>query len=162
MTALGARLVVRSRGGDRTLTAAEFFEGPLMTALVPGELLTAIEIDAPPPGTGSAFVEVARTHGAFALACAAALVRVAPDGRIDFARLALGGVGGVPYVPDWLGEAVMGAVPDAALFAGLAERIGKELRWAEDEHGGYRRRVSGVLAARALTAAAARSGGGDV
>jgi carbon-monoxide dehydrogenase medium subunit len=161
MTALGARLVLRSRGGDRTIDAAEFFEGPLMTALAPGELLTAIEVDVPPPGTGSAFVEVARTHGAFALACAAALVRVGADGRIDFARLALGGVGGVPYVPEWLGEAVVGSAPDAALFAGVAERIGRELRVSDDEHGGYRRKVSGVLAARALTAAASRSGGGS-
>ena len=160
MTALGARVVLCSRGGDRTVDVAEFFEGPLMTALAPGELLTAIEVDVPPPDTGSAFVEVARTHGAFALVCAAALVCVGADGRIDFARLALGGVGGVPYVPEWLDEAVVGTAPDAALFAGVGNRIGKNLRVSDDEHGSYRRKVSGVLAARALTAAASRSGAG--
>ncbi|MFN8204475.1 MAG: FAD binding domain-containing protein [Solirubrobacteraceae bacterium] len=157
MAALGARIVLRSRGGERMVPASEFFEGPLMTALRPGELLVAVEVDVPPAGTGSAFVEVARTHGAFALVATAALVRVAPGGCIDFASLALGGVAGVPYVAGWIGPALAGAEPTAEAFANAVEPLTTEIRWREDEHGAYRRRASSGLAARALRTAAERS-----
>jgi carbon-monoxide dehydrogenase medium subunit len=155
--ALGARLVLQRRDGERTLPTAEFFAGALMTSLEPGEMLVAVDIDPPLPGTGSAFVEVARTHGAFAQVGAAALVRTGLDGRIEFARLALCGVGSVPYVPEWLDDAVVQECPVERLFAAVAERISKEVSPSQGEQGDYRRRVSGVLVMRALTTAASRS-----
>ncbi len=42
LLALGARLVLRAAGAERTLSAAEFFLGPFTTALGPGELITEI------------------------------------------------------------------------------------------------------------------------
>lgn len=90
LAALDARFHVRSALGARTLTAAELFQGPLMTALEPDELLVEIEVPALPDGTGTAFVEHARTHGDFAIAGVAA---VAAPGR---AAIALLGAGPVP------------------------------------------------------------------
>jgi aerobic carbon-monoxide dehydrogenase medium subunit len=104
---------------------------------------------------------VARTHGAFALAGAAALLHVGEDGGIDLARLALLGVGSVPYVPDWLGEMAVGEAPDESLFRRIGERAGDEVAPFDDVHASadYRRRVAGVLSARALAEAAGRSNG---
>lgn len=159
MAALRARLHVRRNHDARIVSASEFFRGPLTTALEPGELLVGVEIDALPPGTGSAFLEVSRTHGAFALVGAAALVRTGADGWIDFARLALCGAGAVPYVPEWLDDIVLGELPGEALFANVAERVSAGVVPLDDESSDYRRGVSGVLAARALAAATSSSTG---
>ncbi len=77
LAALGARFRLRSRAGTRTLTAAELFEGPPMTAIADGELLHSIEVAPLPPGVRTGFAELARTHGAFADAAVA--VVQAPD-----------------------------------------------------------------------------------
>lgn len=160
VSALDGRMLVRGPDGDRTVAAADFFLGPLTTAIEPGELLVAVELEPPPRGSGSAFLEVARTHGAFALAAAAAVLHLDDGGRIDHARVALAGVGGVPHVPAWLGEVTGGEAPDGALFRRVGERVGDEVEPFDDVHATaqYRKRVAAVLTARALAAAAGRAG----
>jgi CO/xanthine dehydrogenase FAD-binding subunit len=159
--AFEGRLLVKGPEGERTIPAGEFFLGALTSAIGPGELLVAVEIDVPPQGTGWAFHEVARTHGAFALAGAAALMHVAADGAIDLVRLALLGVGSVPYVPEWLDELAVGEAPDESLFRRIGERVTGEIAPFDDVHAtaDYRRRVAGVLTTRALAEAAGRSNG---
>jgi aerobic carbon-monoxide dehydrogenase medium subunit len=156
VTALDGRMLVRGPSGERTIPANEFFVAPLTTALEPGELLLGVEVQPQQAGTGSAFVEVARTHGAFALAAAAALVRVRSDGSIETARLALAGVGGAPYAPEWIREAAIGETPGEALFRRIGERVADEVDPFDDIHApaSYRRKLAGVLTARALAAAA--------
>jgi CO/xanthine dehydrogenase FAD-binding subunit len=160
--ALEGRLLVRGPQDERTIPAAQFFLGPLTSAIGPGELLVAVEIEPPPEGMGWAFQEVARTHGAFALAGAAALLHVAVGGGIDLARLALLGVGSVPYVPEWLDEMAVGEAPEEPLFRRIGERVVEEVAPFDDVHASadYRRRVAGALTARALADAARRSNGG--
>jgi carbon-monoxide dehydrogenase medium subunit len=163
ISALDGRVLLRSPAGERTLPAADFFVGSLTTAIEPGELLTGVEVEALPPGTGWAFVELARTHGAFAIAGAAAVLGVDPDGRIDRARLALAGVGGTPFVAAWLEEAVLGEEPGKALFRDVGDRVRSEVEPFDDIHASaeYRSRLAGVLAARALETAAGRANGGS-
>ena len=85
--ASGATLVARSPRGERTLNAEEFFVSYLATALEPDELLT--EVRFPVHGhRGTAFLEVSRRHGDYALAGVAAMVTVR-DGRCEGVRLAL-------------------------------------------------------------------------
>jgi CO/xanthine dehydrogenase FAD-binding subunit len=102
---LDARYHVRSARGARVLGADELFLGFLTTSLEPDELLVEIEVPPPPTGSGSGFVERARTHGDFALGGAAALVTG------EEARLALLGAGPVPLRFD----GVPGDLPDAAV-----------------------------------------------
>ena len=148
--ALGARFVVRSAQGARTVEAPAFFLGPFTTAVGAGELLEAVELPLPPAGTGFAFVETTRVHGAFALAGVAALLGLGADGRVAHARLALCGVGGAPHVPqlDLAGE-----VPGDALFRQVADRVSDELESAD----GYRRGLAATLTRRALALAAERA-----
>lgn len=162
ISALGGRLHLRGPDGDRVVAANEFFLGPLTTAREPGELLVAIDVEPPPAGSGWAFLEVARTHGAFALAGAAAVVHLDAAGRIDHAALALCGVGGAPYAATWLADMATGERPDAALFEQVAQRVHEEISPYDDGHAtaDYRRRIAVVLTQRALLAAAARSNGG--
>jgi hypothetical protein len=44
MLALDAQLVARSSGGERSIPAAQFFQGPFTTALEPDELLVEIRL----------------------------------------------------------------------------------------------------------------------
>jgi aerobic carbon-monoxide dehydrogenase medium subunit len=154
-------LVVRGAGGERSIPASEFFVGPLTSAIEPGELLVGVELEPPPDGAGWAFLEVARTHGAFALAAVAAVMHLDADGRIALARIALNGVGRAPYVPAWLEEIAVGEAPDEALFGRIGERVRDEVEPFDDVHApaDYRKRVAGALSTRALHAAVARAGG---
>ncbi len=159
--ALRARMLVR--GGDSAtaaVAAEEFFVGPLMTAIEHGSVLVGIELDPLPSGTGWAFLEIARTHGAFALAGAAALIHADTAGRIDLARLALFGIGGTAEAPSWLDELLVGEEPSAELFAHTAERVRETINPHGDMHAGpeYRRSAAAVLTRRALMQAAARAG----
>jgi len=162
ISALDGRLHLRGPDGERVLPARDFFLGPLTTAIDPGELLVAIDVQPPPAGSGSAFLEVARTHGAFALAGVAAVVHVGSDGAIGHAALAMCGVGGVPYAATWLADMATGDRADDALFEQVAQRVHDEISPYDDGHAtaDYRRRVAVVLTQRALQTAAARSNGG--
>jgi carbon-monoxide dehydrogenase medium subunit len=162
ISALDGRLHLRGPDGDRVVAANEFFLGPLTTAVQPGELLVAIDVEPPLAGSGWAFLEVARTHGAFALAGVAAVVHVDAGGTILHAALAMCGVGGAPYAATWLADMTTGERPDEALFEQVAQRVHEEISPYDDGHAtaDYRRRVAVVLTQRALLAAAARSNGG--
>jgi aerobic carbon-monoxide dehydrogenase medium subunit len=162
ISALDGRLHLRGPDSDRVVAANEFFLGPLTTAVQPGELLVAIDVEPPPAGSGWAFLEVARTHGAFALAGVAAVVHVDAGGTILHAALAMCGVGGAPYAATWLADMATGERPDEALFEQVAQRVHEEISPYDDGHAtaAYRRRVAVVLTQRALLAAAARSNGG--
>jgi carbon-monoxide dehydrogenase medium subunit len=160
MSALEARFaVLAADGGPRTVPASEFFLGPYTTAVSPGEVLEAVEVPVPASGTGWAFLETTRVHGAFALVGVAAVLATGADGRVARARLALCGVGGAPYVPGWLDDVAVGASPDDGLFQQVAERVKSEVDPAGDGHAGadYRRHLAGVLTRRALALAAERA-----
>ena len=79
MLVLGAEFVLRSKRGilpaaKRSVTAAEFFQGPFTTALQEGELLTEIMLPGPPKGAGMAYVKHVAPASGYALAAAAAVV----------------------------------------------------------------------------------------
>lgn len=142
--------------GTRSLTAADFFFAPLVTALDDREILTAVIFPVPPVVTGMAFLEVAQRAGDFAVASAGATLRLV-EGRLADVRLALGGLGDAALrLPDleaaldgaWPGE-IAGAIADCA--AGLEPN--GDLHASAD----YRRRLAPVLARRALERAATRA-----
>src|SRR5438309_3552856 len=70
--ALGATLAVAGKKGERRIAAQDFFKGLYATALKPGELLIAAEFPLPKPGYASAFGELARRHGDYAMVGVAA------------------------------------------------------------------------------------------
>ncbi len=157
--ALEARLALRGVSGERTVAADEFFLGPFTTAREADELLVAVDFPVPPPGTGWAFNELTRVHGAFALVGVAALLHANSNGRIDLARVVVFGVGAVPYAPSWLADVALGEVPGEALFARVVERMRESIDPPDDTHGSsqYRREIAGVFTARALATAARRA-----
>lgn len=137
--------VASAQAPPRTIRAAEFFLGPLDCALGPGELATAVIFPRPASTAGTAFVEVARRHGDYALCGVAALL----DRAEHRAMVACISVGPVPVVLD-LSEAASGG-DWAAAGAAAAAQVDPE----SDIHAsaGYRRHLTKVLTERALRAA---------
>lgn len=119
LTALDARLHVRSAGGERVLATSQFFGGPLVTALQDGELLVAIEVPPAPAGARMAFTEHARTHGDFALAGVAAVHAAGAHSAI-----ALLGAGPVPVRASEAERALAAGAghDEVAALAGAAAR----------------------------------------
>jgi carbon-monoxide dehydrogenase medium subunit len=140
------------RGGERVVPAREFFLGPLESALQPGELAAEAVFPAAPPATGTAFAEVSRRQGDYAVCGVAALVSLGADGQIRRARVACLSVAPCPLVVDVTEAAAAGHPPDFAAAASLVrERSDPE----PDLHAtaAYRRHLAGVLAGRALATA---------
>ncbi|WP_283133688.1 FAD binding domain-containing protein [Rhizohabitans arisaemae] len=140
---LGGSVQTRHAAGGRTIPAAEFFVGPLESALEPGELAVSVFFPALPPRSGTAFAETARRHGDYAIAGVAALVTLGPDGEPERAAVACVGVGPVPIVVE---------TPYRAGWDGAAEAVAAAIEPEDDIHAtaAYRRHLTGVLAVRAL------------
>lgn len=157
---LGARLVLRSHRGVRTLEAGEFFSGPMSTAAQADECLE--EIHWPIWGetrTGSAFTEIAVRHGDFAMVAAAAQVALDADGRCTRAALGLGGVGGAPLAFPKIAARLAGTKLEDEAIQAVSGDAAKETEPGSDLHASadYRRHLARVLAARALREARDRA-----
>jgi len=157
LAALEGTVMVRGRRGTRRLRADAFFVSYLTTALRPDELL--VEVRFPAHGQyGTAFLEVARRHGDYALVGVAAAVLMA-GGRCTQARLALTGVGPTPVrIPD-AEAAVTGQTLTDGVLAEVRKIVSDRVDPDSDIHASaaYRKDVAGVLAQRALRAAAGRA-----
>jgi carbon-monoxide dehydrogenase medium subunit len=151
---VGGSVEVASAAGRRSVAAEEFFLGPLESAVGPGELATEARFPALPPRTGTAFVEVARRHGDYAVCGVGAAVTVDDDRRVRRARAAYISVAPTPLVLD-LTDAVAGAAADAADWAAAAALARDRVDPEPDLHAtaDYRRHLAGVLTVRALRAA---------
>jgi CO/xanthine dehydrogenase FAD-binding subunit len=161
MVALGATFRARGRTGLRAIAAEEFFTGLFTTALAPHELLVEIVVPPPAPGTGSAFVEMARRHGDYALAGVAAVVTLERGGRCRAVRIALFSVGDGPVLARAAAGLLEAQVPSPELIRAVADRASRDIDPPGDIHASpaYRRHLAGVLVRRALSRAWERARG---
>jgi aerobic carbon-monoxide dehydrogenase medium subunit len=141
LVALRATMTIVGSGGEREVSAEEFFLGVYMTAVGPGELLTRVSI---PPGRSDGFASVPIGRDGTCIVNAAASL----DG--DSARIAIGCVGAVPVLvtpaslePDAVRDAVRGAGLDPP----------SDVHASAD----YRRHLADVLAVRAVAQAQERT-----
>jgi carbon-monoxide dehydrogenase medium subunit len=126
LSALGATLTLRSRGGARTVAIGEFIVGALESTLAPDEMVETIHVPARSAAAHWGYVKSCRKTGEFAHALAAILV----DPSAATARIVIGAIESAPIV-----------ITDAAeLFGG---RIG----------GDYKKRFDARVAEAILTKA---------
>jgi CO/xanthine dehydrogenase FAD-binding subunit len=150
---LEARLVLRAKSNTRTLPAAEFFAGPMMTNLRADECLEAIHWPVwRERKTGSAFTEISRRHGDFAMVAAAAQIAVDDDGRCIRATFGVGGAAPMPVAFPELAQSLVGHRLDQTKARAVAQEAAAALEPDSDIHASaaYRRHLAGVLAARVL------------
>ena len=153
---LGATLVLRSVDGMRTMSADEFFIGPLTTAVNADECLEEIEWPVwHEPRTGSSFIETSRRHGDFAIVAAAAQVALNADGRCVRASFGIGGGNSTPLAFPRIAARLAGIRLDENAITSAAHDAAAEAEFSSDLHAGadYRRHLAATLAARALRTA---------
>ncbi|MGH9124881.1 MAG: FAD binding domain-containing protein, partial [Acidimicrobiales bacterium] len=90
---LGGTISLARAGGERTLTADDWYLGPYRTARRPDEVVTGVTLPVLPAGTGIGFAEHRRTSASFALVAAVAAVAVDGDGRVAAAHVGVAGAG---------------------------------------------------------------------
>jgi carbon-monoxide dehydrogenase medium subunit len=159
MLVLDAEFTVRSREGERTVAAADFFRGPHLTALEPTDLLTGIRLPELPPGAGSAFLEVSRRGRGWGLGGVAAVVALADDGTVADARIGLSGMGPTALRAEEAEGALRGGDASEESWAMAAETAARSLEPPSDVHASaeYRRHLAKVLVRRTLSVAATRT-----
>lgn len=91
LLALGGTVTLRRRRRIRVVAASDFLVGVMSTAMIPGEMITALTFPKPAPGSGHAFREVSRHYGDFAIVACAAVAQA--DGSVT---LTVGGVADTP------------------------------------------------------------------
>jgi carbon-monoxide dehydrogenase medium subunit len=151
-----AKIAVTGKAGARVIDAANFFEGPLMTALKPDEIITEIRLPAWPAKRRFGFQEFARRRGDFALA-AAMLFYDDDGGKARNAHVGAIGVADTPVRLPAVEQVLNGSAIDEATIANAEAAASASVDPNDDIHasGAYRKALVGVMVERALRAAAA-------
>ncbi|MES2096020.1 MAG: xanthine dehydrogenase family protein subunit M [Pseudomonadota bacterium] len=133
LRALDAVVVTAIAGGEgRRIALGDLYLLPgdtpeIETVLRPGELITAIELPAPPPGRQLYRKVRDRASYAFALVSVAAVVAV-EDGTITSARLAFGGLAPMPWRSHEAEAALVGQPAGTAAFEAAADALLRDAR----------------------------------
>lgn len=162
MIANHARAVVAGSSGTRTVLVADIATGPGKTSLGDDEFVVEIEVDKPPARTSDAYLRmIPRTEMDIAVVGAAARITLDESGTCTDATIVLGAVAPTAVrVPD-AEAALVGSTLDDDALAAVAAAASAACNPIDDKRGTieYRKQVAGVLAKRAIQAAANRING---
>jgi carbon-monoxide dehydrogenase medium subunit len=157
VVAADAVILVQGPDGARRIPATEFFKDFLTTDLAPGEIMVAVELPAPLPGSTGHYLKYARVDGDYTTV-SVALTLALQGGACTHARIVLGACGPVPIQsPD--AEAVLigsrlsvAAIGEAGTLLAAASKPLDDVRGSAQ----YRRHIIPNLVKRAVLTAQAR------
>lgn len=161
LLALDAEVELRAHGAGRTMPLQDFILGNRRTAMVPGEIVTAVRVPKTSVAGTSSFQKLgARRYLVISITMAAARVMLGEDGRIASAAVAVGACSAVAQRLTTLEAALVGLTPgreveravEAAALAGLSPI--DDVRGSAD----YRRSAAREIALRALAHALGETG----
>ncbi|MBB5316233.1 FAD binding domain-containing protein [Tunturibacter empetritectus] len=127
LMALDAVVHIEGVKGQRAVPIAEFYVVPgstpqRETVLEPGDLVTHITLPKMPVGAKSVYLKLRdRASYEFALASAAIVIKQDASGKIEFIRVAMGGVGTKPWRSTEAEKALLGRAASSANFLTAAE-----------------------------------------
>jgi carbon-monoxide dehydrogenase medium subunit len=144
--------------GPSTIGWRDFFVGPLETSVHGPAVVVDAFFPALPDHAGTAFAEIARRKGDYAVCGAGVVVTLDADRRVTSAKAAYISVGLVPEVHD-LTDAVAGEPVDSADWAAAGELARGLVDPDGDLHASadYRRLLVGTLTERTLAQAGAEA-----
>jgi carbon-monoxide dehydrogenase medium subunit len=151
-----ATIAALGKTGERVIAAADFFRGPLMTALNADEIIIEIRFPAWPPRRRFGFQEFARRRGDFALA-GAAVFYDEDGGKVRNAHVGAVGVADRPLRLIAVEQVLNGSAIGEPIIAKAEAAASASVDPADDIHasGAYRKTLIGVMVERALRAAMA-------
>jgi carbon-monoxide dehydrogenase medium subunit len=157
--ALKGSMIIHGPGGSREVPARAFHNGPYETVVGPAEMLTEIRL-AIRPGSGSAYMKVARRAGDWPIGAAGAAVWLT-GGRIADVGIGLTAVGAAHFVAAEAEEFLRGQPADEETFARAGQIAAAHCNPAADQRGPaeYKRHLVSELTVRVLRAAVRRARG---
>ena len=157
LMAYGAKVVLKSSSGERTVAVSDFIEGPGQTIISPEEILDSFLLEKPEAHSGSAYIKLGIRE-----ALEISLVNVAvfmtaegPGGPIKAARVVMGSVGPTPLMSLSAEKVLLGEKPSEALFLAAGEAAAMDSRPIDDFRASadYKRAMVKELTRRALARA---------
>jgi carbon-monoxide dehydrogenase medium subunit len=157
MLALNATYQLTGKGGNRSVPARSFYQSAYVTALQPGEILTAVRI----PGLGKhgyAYEKLKRKIGDYATA-AAAVILTMEGGKVKSCAIGLTNVGDTPLFAADAAGILTGSTLDAATVKRAVAAAEAITSPASDRRGTpkYRTKMAGVMLSRAVARAKSRA-----
>ena len=156
LTTLAGAVRVQRGEVQREIPADDFFQGPMMTALEPGDCVAALLFPVwPEARIGVGFVEISARQSDYAYVSAAAQVALDADGACLRCALGIGGATPVPTRLDAVAQALCGQRLTRARIEAALQGVIEDLEIMTDSHASpaYRQRVAREFAIRALLAA---------
>lgn len=156
----GARIHLHGAAGARELALGEFFTGPGRTALHPGEIVTGMQLPAPQPGSGKAYIKHGRRKAMELATVGVAVSLQLQQGVLRQIAIVLGAVAPTAVHATRTEDLLRGRALTPALLAEAGAMAMQEctpisnVRASAD----YRRDMVGVLVQRALVQALAHAG----
>ena len=156
----GASVLVRGPRGERVVAIDDFLVDSYQTAVVDGELAIEARFPIANGKTASAYYKIERKVGDFATACAGARIKLAANGTIEDAGVAIGAVGPKAMRVTAAEKLLRGAKPSRDVIRAAAEEATKLADPVADNRGSpeYKKQMAGVLVGRALATSFARLG----
>lgn len=156
--ALGARFVLSSGAGKRTVPASEFFVDTFSTALEPGEIIVEVEVECEANGAGSSYQKMAHPASGYAIVGVAA--RVAREGgKVTMCRVGVTGLGPVAFRATEVERLLEGTAGTEQDIVQAASAVANGVAANSDLSASaeYRSQMARVYCARALRTAIQRN-----
>lgn len=154
LLALGAEVDVQGPNGARTIPISEFFLSFYTTALEQSEIVTAVRVPVPQPGTHAVYHKfVTRSSEDRPCVGVIAAVRMSADGRTaEEVRIAVGAASETPQRFDELDAQLVGTDLSDAVIRPVADAYAERMDMLDDMRGSawYRGQMVRVWVRRAL------------
>jgi len=153
---LGANVKLASSKGERIASLEDFFVGPGETILLPGELLTEIQVPNLAPRTGAAYLKLSRTAMDLAVVGVAVAVSLKDNCCTDI-KIALGAVSPTPVRSKKAEEVIKGKTITDELIKEASQIASEGCCPISDIRGSaeYRQEIVRVFTRRAIRQALA-------
>ncbi len=156
--ALDYSVVLRSQRGERVVPLDGFLLGAFQTGIADDEILVALRRGPLPAGAGGAYLKLKQPASGYSIVGVAVVVAMS-GGTVSHARVALTGVGEVPYRAKAVEAALAGSDGSSAAVAAAASHATDGVTVNGDIHADseYRAQMAVVYTRRALEGALGRS-----
>jgi aerobic carbon-monoxide dehydrogenase medium subunit len=149
---------VRGDGTQRDIAIDGLFVDHFTTTLAADEVILGVRVPPVAPGTRATYLKyLPRSQDDYATVSVAAALRLGADGRVAFARVALGAVGPVPVRATAVENAIIGEPPTPERIRDAAALVAGAIDPIDDARGGaaYKRDMAVVWTRRGITEVAA-------
>jgi carbon-monoxide dehydrogenase medium subunit len=152
MLALRAELRVRGRGGERVLSAEEFFLGPMTTAIEPTEILTEIRVPLASRRSAAAYQKMAQQASGFAIVGVAVSLKPGVAGKCEEIGIGVTGLSDKPFRAEAVEERLRGNKLTAKCIEESAAHVADGIEPLEDLHANaeFRAHLARVYTSRAI------------